>query len=297
MDLHRYEGHLNPRPPYDFEHSKRFIRQAYPGDTLTAADHTLTFPLLAEDQCLIVSLRSRGKVESPLLMMTVLSPATLTEAQFAAIQQRVGDFLSLNDEVQPLYSCGWDDEPFAGILDDWYGYHQVKFATPFAATCYAQFIQAAAGTAAKRMWQAVLRAHGPTQTYAGETLAAFPGAETISALELEDLSHLLDNEAVARQIRNVALAFRQPPSELADGNMVHKWLREETELAEAGRQLVLSRGFGFCDVIFQGEATLLPLAQTVYGAVLTLADLQKRLAHYEGWQGYWLLHLQLAGLE
>ena len=135
MDLHRYEGHLNPKPPYEFEHSKRFIRQAYLGDAITDIDHTLIFPLHFQDQCLIVKLRSRGKVESPLLMLTVHSPIEISDEQFMAIQKRIRSFLSLDIDVQPLYSRGWDDDPFADILDEWYGYHQVTFESPFAAAC------------------------------------------------------------------------------------------------------------------------------------------------------------------
>ena len=60
--------------------------------------------------------------------------------------------------------------------------------------------------------------------------------------------------------------------------------------------MVLARGFGLTDAIFHKEEPTLQLAQTVYGAGFSLAELKERLAYYEGWLGSWLLHLQLVGL-
>ena len=294
MDLHRYEGHLNPKPPYEFEHSKRFIRQAYLGDAVTDIEHTLTFPLLFQDQCLIVSLRSRGKVESPLLMLTVHSPIELTDSQFADVQIRIQSFLGLEEEIQPLYSRGWDDDPFADILDKWYGYHQVRFSSPFASACYALLAQNGEVAAARAAWSRLLNRYGLAQEIDGQTLRTFPTASAVASLTLADVE--IDLLGQTDRLQAVARSFSSRP-EFSDAHTANKWLREETDLNEFGRQLVLTRGFGFTDTIFQTKEELLPLAQTIYGHNFTLDGVTERLAYYEGWQGYWLLHLQLAELE
>ena len=109
-------------------------------------------------------------MESPLLRYRIFAPPGAAAAtELESVADRLGFFLSIDDDVQALYDRGWEDEPFADVLDRLYGYHQVKFITPFAAAVWAVLAQRTALAQAQKRQARLMAAFGATAALEGET--------------------------------------------------------------------------------------------------------------------------------
>ena len=300
MALHLYEGHLHPVPPFEFEYCRRFVQEQALADIDASQPHTLAFVMPWGAVGVLVTLRSLGKVESPLVLAQIQSPLPLTESEQNQIHNTSRFRFGMDEDIQPLYTLGWDDDPFADILDEWYGYHQVKFASPFAAACWGWLREQGGLAAGAKMWANLLTL-GPGQAYETNQLHAFPNAAQLVAAGPEQLGSLLFDAALGSGLWELARAF--PGSAIAGEpagppsphtlSAIQSWLTEECRLTPAARHQLLSGGLGLMDTLELPPEQILAIAQQIYGADLQLEALQKMMARYESWQGYWYHYLGL----
>lgn len=59
----------------------------------------------------------------------------------AAVTTWLSGFLSLNDDLAPVYEAARDDPVFTQIVDTLYGLHHVRFSIPFEAACWTALSQ------------------------------------------------------------------------------------------------------------------------------------------------------------
>lgn len=211
--------------------------------------------------------------------------------------QRVRRMLSLDDDLAPLYAAAQDDAAFAPAIKHLYGYHQVRFSTPFEAACWAILTQRTNRRGAWQMKHTLTRTFGPSVTIEGQAFQAFP--EPVRLLEAGD-------EAVGAAVRhvqktpwvlNVTRAFAMMDDEWlysAPTAAVVEWLSSIEGIGPWSVGFILLRGLGRMERLPVGEKALLAAASERYGTQ-TEASLRRLAARYDPLQGYWAHYLRVAG--
>src|SRR5690349_23285412 len=132
MKQHTAGGHLRPQAPFDFSLALAFLSRFRPNQhEQTLDDETLTRALAIAGQPIAFRVTSTGTIEEPYLRYTLISDQPIFAATERAVADRIRFFLSLDDDLRPFYTLAEADTPFAPIIEQLYGYHQVKFLTPF----------------------------------------------------------------------------------------------------------------------------------------------------------------------
>jgi len=136
--LYTVSGELAPRAPFDFAKTYRFLH----GFSPTAGEQALhegaiTKAVAIGVQAIAFTVRSTGSVEQPRLAYTLAAERPLSADEQAAVADRIGFFLSLDDDLAPFYTLGRADPHFAPVIQRFYGLHHPKFLTPFEIACWA----------------------------------------------------------------------------------------------------------------------------------------------------------------
>src|SRR6266567_2490871 len=140
--MYTESGTLIPTPPFNFDKSLNFLGAFMPTrQEQTISSHTLTKAISIDGQTIVFQLISIGTTENPQLEYTLFSTQPITEETQNAVVERMTFFLSLEDDLQPFYRIGQEDVDFSPIIELLYGYHQVKFLTPFENACWAVLTQ------------------------------------------------------------------------------------------------------------------------------------------------------------
>jgi DNA-3-methyladenine glycosylase II len=295
-----HSGVLRPTPPFDFGHALRFLG----GFTPTRGEQTLapalmTKALVLAGQALIFQVQSSGQTERPRLEYRLWSERPLAPAVAEAAADRIAFFLSAADDLGPFYALGRDDPAFAPLVEQLYGYHQVKFLTPFENACWAVLTQRTPMAAAQTMKQALVERFGSTLELEEARYGAFPEAERVAAGAAE-LPALLGHPQKARYLAAVAQAFAGADEGWLRGAPyaeAEAWLRGIDGIGPWSAAFVLLRGLGRMEQIPLGESALSQAAARRYagGRTLSPAQLQRIAEPYGPWRGYWAHYLRIAG--
>ena len=142
--------------------------------------------------------------------------------------RRIETYLSLNDDLHHLYELIDSDPPFVTVKRELYGYHQVKFLTPFENACWTILSQRNSLAIAKQMKRSIIEAFSAAVEFEGREYWPFPGAKEVVRASVEDLTGLLRNSRRAEYIRGAAVAFSEVDEAfLREGayDEVSRWLR------------------------------------------------------------------------
>ena len=290
---------LLPRAPFEFDRALQFLGLFSPtqGDQ-TLAPHILTKALNHGDRAVVCRIESRGKVESPRLRITAMAAEPLDDAAVAALEARIRFFLSLDEDLQPLYDLAWQDAAFTPVAEQWYGYHQVKFLTPFETAVWAILSQRITMAQARNMKQALTRRFGPQLTLAGVVYWAFPAPAGIATADPAELAQLIGNERKAGYLHSAARAFHQVDEDwlrAAPRDEVRQWLLQIKGIGPWSADFILIRGLGHMERIDVGqEKRLMAAIRRVYGPQTSAAQAQEIADSYGEWQGYWAHYLRAA---
>src|SRR3712207_43217 len=100
------------------------------------AARALAKAVLLGGQAVVFEVAAAGSVEQPRLVYTLYSDQPIGESVRRAAEDRIAFFLSLGDDLRSFYATGLEDPAFAPLIRRLYGYHQVKFITPFENACW-----------------------------------------------------------------------------------------------------------------------------------------------------------------
>jgi DNA-3-methyladenine glycosylase II len=295
------EGTLRPAPPFDFDQALDFIgafppmhgEQVVSGKSLKRAAWASRTPVAFR-------LSAAGTVEQPELRYELHADVPLSDADCAALVRRIEAYLSVNDDLRRFYELVEADPPFVAVRRELYGYHQVKFLTPFENACWTILSQRNVLGVAQRMKRSLIEKFSAAVEFDGRAYWPFPGARAVVQASVEDLTELLRNSRRAEYIHGVAVAFSEVDEAfLREGpyDEVVKWLRGIPGVGDWSASFVMIRSLGRMDRIPYGDHTLMELAGHVYGDGRPLsADKVQRLAeHYGDLQGYWAHYLRVMG--
>ncbi len=140
--MHHHNGTLAPTPPFDLAQTLAFLN-AFPPlrDEQTIASSTLTTAIMVNGQPIGLRVTSAGKIEEPCLAYTLYANDPLDAATIAVAEDRLTFFLGLDNDLRPFHAIGQADPAFAPVIGQLYGYHPLKFPTPFENACWAVLTQ------------------------------------------------------------------------------------------------------------------------------------------------------------
>lgn len=297
----RREGTLRPRAPFEFDQALDFLVTFPPmhGEQVVS-ERSLKRAVWASQTPVAFSLTSVGTVEEPELRYGLYSDEPISEADVDLVLHRITVYLSLDDDLRPFYDLIESDPPFAPVKRELYGYHQVKFLTPFENACWTILAQRNLPAIAQHMKRSLIREFSLATRLDGMEYWPFPGAKVVARASVEDLTRLLRNSRRAGYIHGAAHAFSQvEESFLRDApyDEVYHWLRDIPGVGDWSAAFIMIRGVGRMDRIPYGDRTLMRIAGDVYGdgRPLSADEVQRLAGHYGSLQGYWAHYLRVMG--
>lgn len=173
--MHIETGTLTPVAPFDFEQSLKFLGTFGPmKNEQTVVPREFTKATCIDSQTVVFQLTSSGNVEEPRLEYVLFSLQSIHESIKEATVERISSFLSLMDDLELFYHLAHQDPEFLPIIEFLYGYHQVKFLTPFEAACWSILTQRNPMTIAQKMKHALSKRFGTSLEVHGLNYWAFP---------------------------------------------------------------------------------------------------------------------------
>ncbi len=300
MTLYQEFGELHPLPPFDFNRSLAFLNGFEP----TQQEQVLGAGILTKaasvnGQAVVYELRSTGTIMDPCLSYNLYSEQNLTREVEQRTTQIIGHFLSLDDDLSPFYALGQDDPYFQPVLDQLYGYHQVKFPSPFENACWAILSQRTPYLSAIQQKQALRERYGPFLAFHRNHHQAFPEPAVLASLEPGDLLALVGTERRAGYILGLAQAFAGLDlAQLitAPFDEAYNWLISIPGIGPWSASFILIRGLGRMERLPVNEKRLDEEIAYWYGKGRTLkASAIQEIADYYGpWKGYWAHYLRAA---
>ena len=297
--LYSETGYLTPTPPFDFARSLEFLGFFTPmqGEQ-TIASRKLTKAVSVEGQIVAFQLTSTGTVDAPQLEYTLFSEQPMSDTLKHAAIDRVSFFLSLDDDLRPFYQIGLDDPDFAPVVRELYGYHHVKFLTPFESACWAVLSQRNPRNIAQRMKQALARTYGGRINVQGTTYQVFPEAAQLIDVSESELLTVVRNARKVEYLVATFKAFHEVDEKfLRTGayDEVEAWLRKIKGFGEWSTSFVLLRGLGRMEQVPLSEKVVLEAASRQYGhgQDLTRSEVAKLAERYGAYKGYWAHYLRV----
>lgn len=297
--MYQETGKLTPTPPFDFSKSLQFLGIFGPTkNEQTVSTHSLTKAISIDGQTVVFQLTSIGTTEKPGLEYTLFSAKPFSQAMGNAVVERITFFLSLKDDLQPFYRLGREDPDFAPIIEHLYGYHQVKFLTPFENACWAVLTQRNPMKIAQQTKQALVEKYGSSLEVSGSVYWAFPEPMQIAVVDESELLKMIRNDRRTEYLVAVARAFSEADEEFlktASDEEVEAWLRNIKGIGEWSATFIMVRGLGRMERVPLTEARLFEAASKVYGhgEELNRDDLKRLADKYGLWQGYWAHYIRV----
>jgi DNA-3-methyladenine glycosylase II len=297
----QHQGSIHPVAPFDFDQAIDFILTFPPmhGEQVVS-EKSLERAAWASQTPVAFKLSSTGTVEEPELRYELHADEPLTEADVAGVVRRIGVYLSVSDDLRRFYELIDSDPPFAAVKRELYGYHQVKFLTPFENACWTILSQRNLLGVAQRMKRTLIEAFSAFIEYDGREYWPFPGAKAVVRASVDDLTELLRNSRRAKYVHAAAVAFSEVDEAfLRDGSYdeVSRWLRAIPGVGDWSATFIMIRSLGRMERIPYGDPTLMHFAGQVYaaGEPLPAEEVQRLADHYGDLQGYWAHYLRVMG--
>lgn len=292
-------GLIEPITPYDFAKSLHFLGFFSPTQgEQTLAEQALTKAVYVDGQLIAFQLTSTGTTDKPQVAYTLFSEQPITDETKNAAVDRITFFLSLDDDLHPFYTIGHEDADFAPIIQELYGYHQVKFLTPFENACWAVLAQRNPMSMSQRMKKNIIETYGGSITIQGTAYPAFPEAERMAHVSEDELTGVVRNARKAEYLIAVIKAFHDIDEHFlrtGDYDEVLAWLRSIRGFGAWSASFVMVRGLGRMEHFTVNEKVLIAAASRLYGhgKDLSQAEVERIAEKYELYKGYWGHYLRV----
>lgn len=297
---HRHDLTLCPRAPFAFGHSlRRLTLLNTDGDHREVGEGRVRKALNVAGSTVVCDVTSRGTVDTPKLHVTAYAAVPWGDAAVTALEDRLAFWLSLGDRLEPFYTLAADDPAFAPVAAEFYGYHQIKFPTPFQGACWALITQRTPNRFAALTMRRLAERLGDAVTVEGETYVSFPDPKQLLAAEpgviLEATNNTRKTERLAALIDAFAVADEEflragPYREVA------KWLSNTKGLGAWSVDFIMSQALGRHEQAPWTDTWLLDAVSRVYtgGLSISLGDAKALAKFYGDDQGYWAHYLKTA---
>lgn len=287
--------HLPAAAPFDFAASLRFVCHFAPtSGEQQVNDGVLTKALRVGGETVVAEVAASS---GDGVNVRLIGAGQLGGDVVAAALDRVGFYLSLDDDLTGFYAAAAEDLPFLSVVRHLNGYHQVKFSSPWENVAWAILSQRTPRTLAAKAKAALVRAAGNELDLDGTTYGAFPDAGQIASLDLSELTACIGNDRKATYLQGSArrwLELSEPELRRAPYETVRDQLLGLPGIGPWSATFVLIRGLGRMDQA-PPDKELMRAAARVYGRSVDEAALGVLADRYGSWQGYWAHYLRAGG--
>ncbi|HTV72844.1 MAG TPA: hypothetical protein VME66_03945 [Candidatus Acidoferrales bacterium] len=292
-------GTLQPPSPYDFRATLAFAESFAPGaGEQRLAGGRFTQAVTADGHAVGFSITSRGTVEEPLLAYELFAEHHVLHDTLAAARERIAFSLSIDDDLHPFYERASVDPPMAHLTQAVYGFHHVKFMTPFENACHGILAQRTPMAVMRRRKDALVARFGGATNIAGVLYRAFPNAQQLSAAPHEKLAQTIEHAVQARRLLACAHAFAAVDEawlRTAPVYEVEQWLLGIEGIGPWTAAFVLIRGLGRMEYAAPVDEALIDAYRDVYARPgATAADVRRAADAYGPLQGHWAFYLRAA---
>lgn len=293
---HSESGLIRPVEPFDFAKSLDFLEGFESTEGEQIIDNgTLAKAFSFHGKTVVVRIRSTGEIMSPSLKYSLISDHAIDDHIKKTAIDRITFFLSLDDDLKPFYEKGQKDQKFKPVIEQLYGYHQVKFPTPFEGTCWAILTQRNAMPIAKRMKANLVESYGTSLEIDGITYRTFPEPTKLIEAKEDNLMKVVKNSRRTKYLISAAEAFSDVDEEfLRTGKYedVEAWLDSINGIGSWSVSFVMLRSLGRMERLSLDDRWLGLAASKVYGKDLSLKDISEIADKYGQWQGYWAHYIR-----
>jgi DNA-3-methyladenine glycosylase II len=200
----------------------------------------------------------------------------------------------LEDDLNPFYEAALQDPSFSVVVMRLFGYHPLKFLTPFEAACWAILTQRNLIPLAVKMRHSIVQAYGGGISIEDVSYRTFPEPERLAKVPENEFVDCLGDEKRAGQILKAAQAFSTIEESWllsADFVRVENWLHNLQGIGFSSATMILIQGLGRMEQASYTDKKLLSAVAKVYGKSIAREDVPKLAAQYGKWQGYWASYL------
>jgi DNA-3-methyladenine glycosylase II len=296
--MYQAHGTLTATPPFDFSHALHFLEAFRPAmGEQTTDGGILTKAFSCDGRVTVIRVRSIATIQQPQLAYTLVSETGFTDERQNHFAARIAFFLSLDDDLAPFYEIGQGDPQFAPLIRQLYGYHQVKFTTPFENAVWAILSQRNMMSLSETMKQAMTERYGGWLELDGIVYRAFPEPDQLAGVSVGELAVVIRHGPKAESILDAAHAFASMDEAFlreADYEDVYHWLRQIRGIGDWSASFILLRGLGRMEHIPRGEKRILQAAARIYNQPMTQGTLDQLAVRYGPWKGYWAHYLRVA---
>lgn len=290
---------LTPTPPFDFAHTLRVLQRSRADGTAKSVEAgTLMQALQVTGQAVGVRLHSTGTVDNPHLHCTLSAETALTLELVDAATEQLRFYLSLDDDLSDFYTLAEKDGAFQPVLDNLYGYHQVKFPSLFSGLCWALITQRTPNSFAFKSVERLSASLGDAAQVAGQSFPTFPEPHTFltdeaAALILEATNNTRKTERLIPLARAV-MALDERALRTEPYGEVEKALKQLPGIGQWSADYVMLRALGRYERAPWTDTWLIEAISRVYTGGLTISrgDARKLAESYGWYQGLWVHYLK-----
>lgn len=286
---------IKPKQPFVFNHSLARLKD-FKSDGLTryVDAQELSFALELKGQKVIVELKDQGQD-----LLSTLHSETLTADLIEHSLDAVSFHLSLQDDLSAFYQLAQKDDAFKPMLNELYGYHQVKFVTVFACACWALVTQRTPNSFAFESMKKLVQFLGDELNYQAKSYTTFPTPQ--SFLQSNARAALLEatnNTRKTERLLAIAEAFVTADEQFlrnAPYEEVARWLKKIHGLGQWSVDYIMHRGLGRMERSPWTDTQIMRVISESYTNSLSISTGDaKILAETYGWQqGYWVHYLKV----
>ena len=278
---------LRAKPPFDLAKSFQNVVQYHgPQYGIVSDDEHMVRAGIYNDALYLVEMRRGGKETDVRCIISCDSP--IDEKMALGIGKDITSYLGLEDDVARLYRLAKGDKVFEHIMKDMYGYHQVRFFTPFESVCWAILTQHFPAAQAGKIMTNIAAELGGAIDEGDNTFLAFPHPEKLLR-SFDRLDPLVKNRKKLEYIHGALEAFTQVDYDFlyhGDYDEVLSWLRHIKGIGVWSASLILIRGLGRLERASIAESPVKAAALELYD-VKNIDELERISARYEDLQGLW----------
>jgi DNA-3-methyladenine glycosylase II len=239
-----------------------------------------------------------GNPGNPGLAYTLYSASSLPKGLLRAFEERLREFLSLELDLSGFYARAADDPQFRPVIQALYGYHPVRFQSPFEAAVWAILSQRNRQTTARNMYRSLITSFGHAVEWDGVIYWAFPEPEELAGCNEGDLAFVARNLRRGEFLIDAARSFALVSSDFltsADFGEIDDWLRTINGIGPWSASFILVRGLGRGETVPLPDQGLLDAAARVYQGGLTMGpeNVLTIARRYHPWQGHWAHYLRV----
>ncbi|WP_040982744.1 DNA-3-methyladenine glycosylase family protein [Oceanobacillus jeddahense] len=295
---YKVKGYLYPCPPFDFFKSIAFLQsfkptkgeQTYKGQRITKAVELSTISV-------VFSVYSMGSIENPKLHYELYSDQPINNSSRLEAEDRISFFLSLDDNLKDFYKFSKNDKIFLPIVKELYGYHQVKFLTPFENACWAVLSTRNPMGYAINLKKQLMQSYGDKICLTDNNYYTFPSPNKFIGIEENDLNNIIKNPRKSNYLWNVIQAFNKfNEKELRSKSYqeVYKKLIGIKGIGEWSASFILLRGLGKMEKLPLNEKVLNKTLQNLYSNNKSEVNIKTISNQYGRFVGYWAHYIRAA---